>query len=237
MVEVEEKKSIVIEAEAALIQGIFGVGGERYGKILALDCTSQSVIDAGFLSKYGKSLNGQILVGGSHFTVDALRFAAECGACAVVTGSVDAETLYSFVGHEIGVAITGDEDVPLTVVVTEGFGMLDISSRVTELAKHFSGMNASVNGATQVRAGATRPEVVVPHASDGSVTDTESAKTLGIGARVRIIRVPYFGAFGEVTELPKEPEVIPSGAKVRVLRARLSNGEEVTVPRANVELV
>jgi transcription elongation factor len=60
---------------------------------------------------------------------------------------------------------------------------------------------------------------------------------LGIGTPVRIIRAPYFGLLGVVEDLPAEPELIPTGAKVRVVRIRLQTGELVTVPRANVEII
>ena len=119
----------------------------------------------------------------------------------------------------------------------EGFGDLAISKRILELAKDCNGFNCSINGATQVRAGATRPEIIIPRKDKTESTKDVEQKFLEIGANIRIIRVPNFGAFGEITELPSKPEKIPTGAKVRVLRARLENGKVVTVPRANVELV
>ena len=60
---------------------------------------------------------------------------------------------------------------------------------------------------------------------------------LAVGTPVRIIRVPHFGLLGEVTALPPEPRRLESGSLVRVLRARLADGQEVTVPRANVEII
>jgi len=60
---------------------------------------------------------------------------------------------------------------------------------------------------------------------------------LEIGTPIRVIREPYFGQLGKVTELPSQLQVVGSGAEVRVLRARLEGGEEVTVPRANVEII
>ena len=36
---------------------------------------------------------------------------------------------------------------------------------------------------------------------------------------------------------PAEPVTIESGATVRVLKAKLDSGEEVLVPRANVEII
>ena len=58
-----------------------------------------------------------------------------------------------------------------------------------------------------------------------------------VGSNVRIIRAPYFGELGEVTDLPPKLEQMESETMVRVLRAKLRNGDVVTVPRANVEMI
>ena len=54
---------------------------------------------------------------------------------------------------------------------------------------------------------------------------------------MRLIREPHFGQLGKVTGLPVQPEVIPSGAKVRVAEIELDSGEKFTLPRANLELI
>ncbi len=237
--EVEPGKSVTIETKGAFIQGIFGVGGERHGEILALDITADKIVNEETLRSVQKDLSKKILIGGAQFTTDAISYAASQGVAAIVTGSIDAEVLSEYIGFELGVSITGDEDIPTTLIITEGFGNLPISSRVIELSKELDGSKASVNGATQVRAGAMRPEIIIPRDKEksNSETPTRIAGKLEPGTKVRIIRVPYFGEFATVTELPHEPEKVPSGAVVRVLRAKLDSGEVVTVPRANVEIV
>ena len=60
---------------------------------------------------------------------------------------------------------------------------------------------------------------------------------LEIGSHIRAIREPYFGMLGNVTALPSEPVLIPSGSTVRVLEAELADGRKVTIPRANVEII
>ena len=58
------------------------------------------------------------------------------------------------------------------------------------------------------------------------------------GATIHGLTSVYFGEFATIKQLPAEPTAIPSGAIVRVLMAKLDRtGEEVLVPRANVELV
>ena len=74
----------------------------------------------------------------------------------------------------------------------------------------------------------------------GSVSDGEDSTTEGIlevGSSVRIIREPYFGQLGRVTELPVELQNLETEARVRVLRVELEDGQETTLPRANVEAI
>jgi len=237
VISVEKGKSVTIETDATFIQGIFGVGGERQGEIFMLPIEANKEVSAKFLESLNQDLSSKILVGGQTYSTEALSAAAKLNVNGIVCGSIDAETLFDYVGYEIGVSITGDEDVPFSLIVTEGFGDLPISKRVLDLIKECNGFNCSINGATQVRAGATRPEIIIPRKDNTDLASDSEQKFLELGANIRIIRVPNFGAFGEITELPSKPEEIPTGAKVRVLRAKLENGEIVTVPRANVELV
>jgi hypothetical protein len=238
VVDTEEGKSVTISTDAALVQGIFGVGGESHGKILPLRIDQNTIVDTDSLHSFESQLAGSIIIGGSSFTKDALAFCAKRDVAAVLTGSIDSDTLSSYIGYEIGVSITGDEKVPFPLIITEGFGRLPISQRILDLANEEEGNLASVNGATQVRAGAMRPELIVPRNLD-SVEDSADATSsaLTIGSKIRMIRLPYFGQFGTVVELPHEPEKVESGAVVRVLRAELKDKSVVTVPRANIELL
>jgi hypothetical protein len=98
-----------------------------------------------------------------------------------------------------------------------------------------------VNGTTQIRAGVMRPEIVIPlEAANGHTAEGEAglfAAPLEMGAAVRIIRDPWFGVLGQVTELPSEPHVLESGSKARVLEVTSRTGEKLIVPRANVEII
>ena len=58
-----------------------------------------------------------------------------------------------------------------------------------------------------------------------------------MGSSVRLIRDPYFGLLGTVVDLPTELQTIETEARVRVARVRLEDSREVTVPRANIELI
>jgi transcription antitermination factor NusG len=102
-------------------------------------------------------------------------------------------------------------------------------------------MKASISGATQIRAGVIRPEVVIP--LDGAGGESEEKRReapstgLVVGSSVRVIRVPYFGRIGKVTSLPPELQKLGSEAMVRVLGVEFEDGSSAVVPRANVELI
>ena len=63
------------------------------------------------------------------------------------------QELTSYLGYEIGVAITGHENVLFTCIITEGFGRINIANHTFALLKSLEGKIASINGATQIRAG------------------------------------------------------------------------------------
>lgn len=230
---IDGKQAVTIETCGSLVQGIFGVGGERVGKLFLLAISPSDDISP---EDIPADTGGKILVGGRKPSLAALQFAAAQGAVGFVCGSIDDVTLSSYVGHEIGVAITGDEDVPMTLIITEGFGELALSEKVLAILKPLHDFEASINGATQVRAGAVRPEIIVPSGT-GSAEEVAGAAEFELGQKVRIIRVPYFGLEAEITELPHELVTIETGAHTRVLKVRLPSQEIVTVPRANVEII
>ena len=145
-------------------------------------------------------------------------------------------------GYEIGVAITGNEELGLTLIITEGFGKMNMSEKTYELLTNFDGKLACINGATQIRAGVMRPEIIIPRddVKMSSLTETGAEvymEGMKPGMPVRIISDPYFGALGSISSLPIELTTIDTESDVRVLNVTLDDGRRVTVPRANVEIV
>jgi hypothetical protein len=235
IVDVMPEEGAIIETRCAMIQGIFGVGGERQGVIRIAVTGPDQLLDEGNIKPDDQ---GKILIGGSGMTAAAIKKASSVGAAGIIAGGLKDSDLIEFLGYDIGVAITGTEKINLSLIVTEGFGFLPMASRTFELLKSLEGMTASLNGATQIRAGVIRPEVIVPDPPQAGTSTAESkALALEIGSQIRIIREPYFGIIGSVTELPAELVTLDSGTHVRVLRAKLGSGEQVTVPRANVEII
>jgi len=234
--EVLPREGVIIETAGAFIQGIFGVGGETQGEVKVVVNKADDVLDADLITNADK---GKVLVGGSLITAAALRKANEIGVSGLVAGGIIDKDLVEFLGYDIGVAITGHEDINSTVIITEGFGQMKMADKTFSLLKDLAGWNASINGATQIRAGVMRPEIIVPEfkPKHAAVAQGSLAEGMVPGTPIRVIREPYFGLLGEVVDLPPELQIIETGAHVRILRAKLADGRTVTIPRANVEII
>jgi hypothetical protein len=231
VVEVIPGEGVVVETTAALVQGIFGLAGEVHATIVAVARTPDQVLDAdAFLPAHA----GHVVLGGARVTLAGMRRAMELGVAAVVCGGIAYQDVRELLGYDVGVAVTGNEALATTLVVTEGFGDIAMAGATFDLLRSLSGRMASVCGATQIRAGVIRPEVVVPDAGDGEAVTHGGG--LEIGAPVRCIRAPYFGRIGTVAALPVALVDMPSETRVRVLEVDLG-GEIIVVPRANVEVI
>ena len=235
VVKILPTEGAIIETNAAFIQGIFGIGGETHGRIKVAVDSPDEKLTAEHITPEDK---GVLIVGGSIMTLEAMRKGIDVGVSGIVTGGVRHKDIKTFLGTEIGVAITGQEKIGLSFIITEGFGDIKMSQRAFNLLKKFEGYMASVNGSTQIRAGVLRPEIIISH--DKLFDEEQEDKfTKGIipGMIIRIIRPPYFGAIGNVISLPKELQKIKTGSYVRVLEAELEDKRRVFIPRANVEII
>ncbi len=236
VIEVLPGEGVVVQTHCTFVQGIFGIGGEVRGELKMVCSAPDEEITA---DKITPDCKGKIIIGGNYISYGVLQKAISTGVKAVVVGGFDDKDLKALLGFDLGVAITGHEKFGLTLILTEGFGKMTMAEGTFELLRLREGMIASVNGATQIRAGVMRPEIVVPLPA-GAVsekTSTRQAGAMDIGSSIRCIRSPYFGMIGKVAALPPELQVVDSEAKVRVLEVEFDDGERYTVPRANVELI
>jgi hypothetical protein len=237
VVEVIPEEGIIVETKGAFVQGIFGVGGEAYGPLRMLadgvgqDLTPEAIAE---------DCRDQVIVGTGLITADAIARAREVGAAGVIGGGIRDSDLRALLGYDLGVAITGAEEIGLSVIVTEGFGRIAMAQRTFDILADCDGRRASLSGATQIRAGVMRPEIVVP---DLERHDEADAAAGGHGAGMtegdplRVIRAPNFGRIGKVSQLIAELQQVESGARVRVLEVEFEDGSRAVVPRANVELI
>lgn len=237
VVEVFPKEGVSVSTWGSFIQGIFGIGGETHGEIKIVTKDNTEVLTDSLIDK---ECAGKVIVGGSLVTSPAIKKAVSAGAKGIVVGGFDDKDLREFLGYDLGVAITGSEELGITLVVTEGFGQINMAERTFNLLKSKQGKKACINGATQIRAGVIRPEVVIPYTDDiHRKIETESFENVGldIGSPIRVIRQPHFGRLGKVVGLPSPLQKLESESSARVLEVEFEDKTRAIIPRANVEMI
>tara|TARA_B110000116_G_scaffold110320_1_gene95638 strand:+ start:375 stop:1496 length:1122 start_codon:yes stop_codon:yes gene_type:complete len=233
--EIIPEEGVIVNSNGALVQGILGIGGESHGEIVVVVNSRNDMITKEMLNE---SHANKIVIAGAYLPLDVFRHAQTLGVNGIVVGGFDYNALSSILGYNLGVAVTGSENLGISLMLTEGFGEIAMAEGTFNLFKQFVGKFASINGSTQIRAGVIRPEVMIPHTEDIESTELkESDMIISENSPVRVIRAPYFGKVGTVVSLPAPLVQMESEAMVRVAEVKFEDGDVVTIPRANLEMI
>jgi hypothetical protein len=214
---------VVIETVGALIEGVWGVGGEASGVIKVLTERADEPLDA---EKLTTEFTGAVIIGGLTADQATLKKAMHIEARGMVLGSLDASLR----------ALAAD--LPFPLIVTEGMERIPMAGPIFELLKECDGREASLSGKTPTRWEVARPEIIIPQLGESAPPSQEQRiLPLDIGLTVRIISQPYQGAVGVIADLPYRPQEVESGARLRTARVDLGDEGVVVVPLANLELL
>ncbi len=141
-----------IAGEGSVLTGAIGFGSECVGEIHTL--AENETVGA-------SDRQGKILVACEPIDVSFLRACAEAKVAGIIAPSLGSGEWVDYHGRELGVALTGDEDIPFTLVLTEGFGRMPLNPAYRDFLSTVEGRTASLRGRTQIRAGAIRPLLIV----------------------------------------------------------------------------
>jgi uncharacterized protein (TIGR01319 family) len=136
-----------IEISGSKLQGILGIGKKSAGII--------------HFSEADEVKENAIVIISGKLTKPVLDEAKKIGVRGIVTASMDYYDLAGFMGSQLGVAITGTEDVPFPIIITEGFGNYRMNAEYTEFLRQQHGQWGYISAHTQIRAGVKRPELLV----------------------------------------------------------------------------
>jgi len=230
-----EGRGVTVAGWAARVAGIFGVGGECAGPLVAAVGRRDAVLDAAAIDDEHA---GAVLLGGARITCEALVRASSMGVAGIITGGVHDADLASWLDRDVALADSTHLDAPLTLVITGGFGRVPMEPSADKLLRSLMGRPTCLSGQTRVRAGALRPEIIIP--LDGEPADAEASPApppLDVGSTVMVVRAPWFGRLGRVGRLPVDVVAVESGARCLVAQVDLDDGASVVVPRANLEVL
>lgn len=212
-------RGVAIQANGALVRGIWGSGDEGCG-ILAV-CTD-SPGDELRWNSFGMRYRGMVVVGGTLRDPRVLYRASHFGLSGLVVGSIAPELM------------------PLSVtlrpplVVTEGLGTIPMAGPVFDLLRQYHGRTAVVAGPQG--GGQNGAELIVPLPGEGPLMALVPAQAIETGDIVRLTRPPFMGAIAQVIALPGRPQETAIGTHADGAEVRLQDGRRVFVPYVNMEL-
>jgi len=145
---VDEDRSAVINFSGAELQGIIGFGAEAGGRLQFCNDLNEAEAD-------------KIIVYAGKINFDDLQKLKTKKVSGVISAAIDNVDLIKFTGVEIGVALTGTENIPYPLIITEGFGDFNMQNSYVDFLKKSEGKWCFINGHTQIRAGVVRPKIIV----------------------------------------------------------------------------
>ncbi len=213
----------VIEATGALVQGLWGGGGEGYGILKKMTDAPDSVLTD---DKIDMNARGAVLIAGAGVTEATIRRAAQERAAGLIVGGL-APDLRALV-----------KELALPTLVTENLGEHKISAPIFDLLSQHIGDETVINAPSVVKNG-MRPEIFIPMlvAANSNTTITPPPTLVAeVGATVRIVNGAYAGEIGKLADTPSSPRTLDSGMLAWGAEIDLSEAH-VFVPWDNLELI
>lgn len=219
VVELLPEEGVLIEAIGAFLQVAWGNRLEAFGALRVVVRAPRHPIRAKHIDA---SMQGTILVGGSRLDEETLERAIEMQVRGVIVGSV------------LPSMIPLLEKVDFPVVATEGIGSFPMSKAMFDLLRSLDGRDAAVSGCVQARRGTGRPYVAVPMPAQSGASVNPDAPIV-VGSRVRVLRGPYTGVSGTVSDIPRGMQQIETGARLSGVQVDFGGKEVAFVPFVNLE--
>lgn len=235
-------RSALIETAAAVIQGVFGIGGEEFGVLRLLvtdrhDIITPDMIDA--RSAYA------LVIGGAGITAEALRKAQQEQVRGVIVGGIEQSAVQSFLQSPTLSRPTGwygygqrnDVSPPTpTVLVTEGFGVHPMAEPLFDLLTRYDRQEAFLDGTTTLLPPARRPRVVIPLPRLQGGQEPAQQRALQPGAVVRLVDERHLGMVGRVSAVNEQGQ-LASGVRTATATVQISESEMLIVPQTAIEVI
>jgi uncharacterized protein (TIGR01319 family) len=147
---VNEMRGADITGQFKILHGVIGFGRVNGGPAVRMPDNT-----------IPRDVAGKVIISRHPLDAELLNQCQNLDISGVIAPSIPNIEWVSFYGREIGVALTGDEDIPFPVILTEGFGQVEMSPERWEYFSDTQGSIVTLYTFTQIRAGVSRPMIVI----------------------------------------------------------------------------
>jgi hypothetical protein len=215
-------RGAVIESIGALVQGVWGNGQINFGLLRVLIKKVEDIIT---VDQLDIDLRGTVVFAGYCGEEQVLHAAAELPLRGLILSSMTASL------------IPLAEEIPIPIIVIEGFGLLPINSSAFNLLITSDRREIAVKAEKMDNYSNERPEVFISLPINQMVHEPRDATLFSPGQKVRIVRAPYQSQIGTLITLRPGMEALPNGIKTTSAEVELENSIKVKLPLANLEVL
>ena len=209
-----------VEANGALIQGVWGNGHIDSGLLLVVGQSADEDLPR---AKLDVSMRGAVVLAGHCSSADTLRAGAELPLRGLILSSMTGDL----------VTVASSLNYPIFVV--DGFGKMRMNATAYKLLSTSEKRDVSINAAFNPVSG-QRPELVIPLPALGQAPP--ETDYFAPNQTVRVQGAPYAGRVGTIVQLRQGLYTLPNGLKVQAADVQLEGVDNrVTVPLANLEVI
>ncbi len=150
--DVKDGRSVVIEYSGIHIKGKIGFGSESSAPFMYYE-TFKEISNSDSMGKILAVNECPGIKKLNHLKTEQIK--------GLIVPGIEMSVLTEFINDEIGVALTGNENIPFPLIIMNGFGSHYLSNDQKSVFRNHSGKDTYINGETQIRAGVKRPQVIV----------------------------------------------------------------------------
>lgn len=217
--QVMTEQGVVLEANGALLQGVWGNGQINLG---LLTCLAKSPEEEFTRANVDVSMRGAVLMSGHCRQAEALVAANELPLRGLILASMSADL--------IPVA----QAMSYPILLIEGFGRLPMNNMAYKLLTSSDKRDICLNAANDAYHG-DRPEAMIPLPANGQVP--QEIAPLEAGRVVRLQGPPYAGLIGKVQRIHSGLTTLPNGLRTSAADVLLENNQLVLVALGNLDVL
>lgn len=209
-----------IESGGSLIQGVWGNCQSSEGPLVILcDSPDQELT----LQQLESSVLDSIAVAGYCYSSEPIRAAAEMQLRGLILSSINPDLL--------GLV----DNLPFPTMLIEGFGKIPMNSVVFSIFHENEKRDAAINANRWDTSTGERPEILIPFQNQALLPP--EVDEFAPGQIVHIKLPPFSGEVGTILERNQGLTNLPNGLRAPAAVVRKHNGDTITVPLANLELI
>jgi hypothetical protein len=234
-------RGVTIQTSGSRVYGIVGIGGEAVGRlVIGSDRHDRELAADQVLPEW----EGCVVLAGMTVGVPALNRMRDVGVAAVIVGSLAEGDIRRYISPNSALDAAsywthhgyGLPEPPSTgpvIIVTEGFGRLQMADPVYEFLANHAGQDVSVSGRTVPGEQLARPEIYIAGDSSvaGGVTDEPED-----GRTVRVSDTHRLGSIGLI-EGDRFIHITPTGLRQECFNVVFEGGVVERIPAQNIEVL